>query len=177
MATMQFSTAISALGREAVVYLPTVAAPQAVTEAEINAASAIMLTCNWRGFNPTAEQSKTKKYRHCSKQGFDQLGRTDWTIERPTFIDDPQALDTSTGYPHKSLLPGTKGFLLRRRGLDADPAGFEPFESGQRYDIFPVEFGVRVPVPVAAEEDGQEFEYMQEIAVTGTRREGVIAAA
>lgn len=176
MGTLQFSPAIDALGREAVVYLPAVADPAAVKLTEANATSSVHLTCNIRGFNPTAEQSKTKKYRHCSKQAFDRLGRTDWTIERPTFIDDPQALDSAAAYPHKALVPGTKGFILRRRGLDTDPGNFVPFAAGQRYDLFPVEFGVQVPVPVAAEEEGQEFEYMQEIAVTAPRVTGALVA-
>lgn len=177
MGTMKFSNAVDAIGRELVVYLPAVGNPGAVTVTEAKATATVHLTCNIRGFNPTMEQTKTKKYRHCSKQGFDRLGRVDWSIERPTFIDDPQAADSSVDYPHKALVNGTRGYIMRRRGIDSDPAGFIDFAAGQLYDLFPVQFGERQPVPVAAEEDGQEFEYMQEIAVTGTRIGGTLVAA
>ena len=178
MGSLVFSNAVAALGREAVVHLPTVAVPTAVTLAEANAAGTIHLTCNIRQFNPTADQAKTKKYRLCSKQGFDQLGRIDWTIERVRLIDDPQAVAPFTStYPHKALVPGTKGNILRRRGFDTDPGNFVPFAAGQIYDLFAVEYGVQVPVPVAPEEEGQEFEYDQEIAVVGPRVVGVIVAA
>lgn len=174
MGTMTFPAAVTALGRESVVFLPAVADPAAVKLTEANATATVHLTCAIRGLNPSAEQSKTKKYRLCSKQGFDALGRTDWTIERPTFIDDPQAEDDDPDYPHKTLVSGTKGFILRRRGLDSEPGNFTAFAVGQLYDLFPVEFGVRVPVPVNPEDEGQEFEYMQEIAVVGPRVEGAI---
>jgi hypothetical protein len=177
MGTQLFPAAVAALGRETVVYLaaaPTNSA--AITVAEANAAATVHLTCVVRGFAPTADQAKTRKYRLCSTQGFDVLGRTDWSIERPTFIDEPQALDNSVTYPHKSLVAGTTGYILRRRGLNTEPGAFTAFAAGQRYDFFPVTFGVRVPVPVNPEEEGQEFEYMQEIAITGQRIEGVLAA-
>lgn len=177
MGTMKFSAAVDAIGRELVVFLPTVAAPAAVTVTEAKATATVHLTCNIRGFNPTMEQTKTKKYRHCSKQGFDRLGRIDWTLERPTFIDDPQAPDSSVDYPHKALAAGTRGYILRRRGLDADPVGFVDFAADQLYQLFPVQFGERQEVPVAAEEEGQEFEYMQEIAVTGPVIRGKLTTA
>lgn len=176
MGTQVFSTAVQALGRESVVFLPTVAAPAAVTVAEANATGSVHLTCNIRGFVANGAQTKTKKYRLCSIQGFDQLGRVDWTIDRPIFIDDPQAADSSTAYPHKSLVSGMSGWILRRRGLASDPGNFTAFAAGQRYDLFQVTFGVRQPVPVQPDQDGQEFEYEQEIAVIGSRYEGVIAA-
>lgn len=176
MVTMVFPDSVDALGREAVVFIPTVANPAAVKLTELNAAGAIMLTCAIRTFNATMEQSKTKKMRLCETQGFDSLGRTNWTIERLSFIDDPQAPITDAGYPHKALVNGTSGFLLRRRGLNASVNGFEDFAIGDLYDIFPVQFGSTQPVPVAPEEDGQEFEYMQEVAVKGPRVEGAIVA-
>lgn len=177
MGTQVFPVAVNALGRETVIFIPgTVANLAAVTVAEATATATVHLTCAIRGLNANAEQSKTKKYRLCSIQAFDVLGRVEWSIERPTFIDDPQAADTSVSYPHKSIVNGTSGLILRRRGLPTEPGNFTPIAAAQRYDIFPVQFGVRVPVPVNPEEEGQEFEYTQEIAVIGTRVEGVIAA-
>lgn len=172
-----FPPAIPALGRETVLYLPTVANPSAVTVTETQAAGAVLLHCAIRAFTVNAEQSKTKKYRLCSKQGFDALGRVDWTIERLVFINDPQALPTAVAYPHKKLVEGTTGYLLRRQGLDSSPGTFVDFAAAQLYDLFPVNFGVDVPMPVAPEEEGQEFEYGQEIAVTGPRAKGALAAA
>ncbi|GAA1436302.1 hypothetical protein GCM10009616_35750 [Microlunatus lacustris] len=176
MGTMKFSDAVDAIGRELVVFLPTVADPLAVTVTEAKAAATVHLTCNIRGFNATMEQTKTKRYRLCGKQGFDRLGRTDWSIERLTFIDDPQAEDDNPEYPHKSIVPGTRGYILRRRGIEADPADYVDFAADQLYQLFPVQFGERQDVPVAPEEDGQEFEYLQEIAVTGTVVRGKLAA-
>lgn len=175
--TLVFPPAVPALGRESILYMPTVANPAAVTKAETDAVGAILLSCAIRAFNPTADQSKTKKYRVCTKQGFDVLGRVDWTIERLVFINDPQALPTSTLYPHKALVEGTTGFILRRQGLDSAPGSFVPFAASQLYDIFPVTFGIDVPMAVAPEEEGQEFEYGQEVAITGPRVKGTIAAA
>ena len=174
--SLVFPPAIPALGLETILFLPTVANPSAVTKAETDAAGAVLLSCAIRAFNPTAEQSKTKKYRVCTKQGFDVLGRVDWTIERLVFINDPQALVTSSQYPHKALVDGTKGFLLRRQGFDSSPGTFVAFAATQLYDIFPVTFGVDVPMAVAPEEEGQEFEYGQEVAITGPRAKGAIVA-
>ncbi len=175
--TLTFPPSIPALGLETILYMPAVANPAAVTKAETDAAGAVLLSCAIRAFNPTAEQSKTKKYRVCTKQGFDVLGRVDWTIERLVFINDPQALPTSTAYPHKALENGTKGFILRRQGFDSSPGTFVPFAATQLYDIFPVTFGVDVPMPVAPEEEGQEFEYGQEVAITGPRVKGALVPA
>lgn len=175
--SLVFPPSVPALGRETIIYLPTVANPAAVTLAETQAIGAILLSCAIRAFNPSADQSKTKKYRLCSKQGFDVLGRVDWTVERLVFINDPQALPTSPLYPHKSLVDGTKGFILRRQGFDSSPGTFEAFAAAQLYDIFPATFGIDVPMPVAPEEEGQEFEYGQEVAITGPRTKGVLVAA
>ena len=177
MPSLTFPTGIPALGLETILYLPTVANPQAVTVAETNATGAILLSCAIRMFEATAEQSKTKKYRLCSKQGFDALGRTDWSIARLMFVTDPQALPTSTAYPHKALVEGTRGYILRRQGFDSSPGTFVPLAATQLYDLFPVQFGVDVPTGVAPEEEGQEFEYGQEIAVTGPRAKGAFVTA
>lgn len=174
--SLVFPPAIPALGRETILYLPTVADPSAVKLTEINAAASVLLSCAIRAFNPTAEQSKTKKYRVCTKQGFDVLGRVDWTIERLVFINDPQADVDDVLYPHKALVDGTKGFILRRQGFDSSPGSFVPFAATHKYDLFPVTFGVEVPMAVAPEEEGQEFEYGQEVAITGPRAKGEIVA-
>jgi hypothetical protein len=165
--TLYFPEAVQSLGRETLLYVPTLADPAAATVAEVTAAGAINISCAIRTFNATADQSKVKKYRLCSKQGFDSLGRVEWSIDRPSFIDDPQADDDDTDYKHKSLVDGTRGYLLRRRGLDSDPENFTAWAADQLYQAFPVQFGVRVPNQVNPEEDGQEFEYEQEIAVIG----------
>lgn len=167
MATLQFPASVAALGNETVLFLPAVADPTAVTLTEVNAVGAIFLSCASRAFDASMTQAKTKKYRACSKQGFDQLGRVDWTIAPITFIDDPQALDTSVDYLHKSIVPDTTGHLLRRRGLNSAPGEFVPFAVAQRYQLFPAKAGERMDNAVNPEEDGQEFEYMQEFAVTG----------
>jgi hypothetical protein len=175
--TLYFPEAVQSLGRETLLYVPTLNEPTAATVDEVTAEGAINISCAIRTFNATAEQSKVKKYRLCSKQGFDSLGRVEWTIDRPSFIDDPQAEDDDEDYPHKALVPGTTGYLLRRRGLDSDPEGFVDWAAGQRYQAFPVEFGVRVPNQVNPEEDGQEFEYEQEIAVIGEVVDGTVTAS
>lgn len=174
--TLYFPESVNALGREAVLFLPALASPAAATLAEINGAGAVPLQCAFRMFNTTATQAKSKKYRACSKQGFDSLGRVERTIEAPVFIDNPQAEDDDPEYLHKSLVEGTRGLLLRRRGLDADPDGFVDWAVGQRYTSWPVEFGVRNDVAVNPEEDSQEFEYTQELAVIGEVLNGVVAA-
>lgn len=176
MGTQTFPAAVTALGKESVIYLPAAAALAAVTVAEATATGTIHLTCAIRQFNANAEQASSRKYRLCSIQSFERPGRVDWTIDPITFIDDPQALDSSTTYPHRSLVPGTIGWILRRRGLSSEPGAFTAIAAAQRYDIFTVEWGVRVPVPVNPEEEGQEFEYTQRPFVTGTRIEGAIAA-
>ncbi|RCK68267.1 hypothetical protein DT076_16595 [Desertihabitans brevis] len=175
--TLYFPEAVNALSRETVLYVPTLADVEAMTTAEATGAGAINITCAIRQFNATATQAKTKKYRLCSKQGFDSLGRVEWTVEQLTFIDDPQADDDDPEYAHKSLVEGTTGYLIRRRGLDSAPGEFVDFAAGQRYIAYPVQFGVRIPNAVNPEEDGQEFEYMQEIGVTGPVVDGVVAGA
>lgn len=174
--TVAYPEGVSALGKEVLTFLPILTTPAAATVAVLNGATAINMTCAVRGFNLTQTQSKTKKFRLCSIQGTDVLGRVEAEIEAPTFIDDPQAPDDDPGYLHKALIPGLTGWLIRRRGLAADPNNFVPYAAGQLYKAIPVEFGVRNDVALNPEDDAQEFEYTQEIAVKGEIIEGEVAA-
>jgi hypothetical protein len=176
MTTVPYPLGVAALGKEVLTFVPTLTDPAAATAAELNGATAINITCAVRGFNMTQTQSKTKKFRLCSIQGTDVLGRVETEIEAPTFIDDPQEPDASPDYKHKSLIPGTTGWLIRRRGLAADPNNYVAYATGQLYKAIPVEFGVRNDVAINPEDDAQEFEYTQEIAVKGEIIEGVVAA-
>ncbi len=174
--SVPYPEGVAALGKETLIFVPTLADPAAATVAELTGVTAINITCAVRGFAMTSTQNKTKKFRLCSLQGTDVLGRVETNIDAPTFIDDPQEEDASVDYPHKSLVAGTTGYLVRRRGLASDPVNFVAPALGQLYRAIPVEFGVRNDVAVNPEDDAQEFEYTQEIAVKGEIIPGVIAA-
>lgn len=138
------------------------AAYKAPKATEVNAATAQNLSCHVFSVGLDATEQRNRKRRLCSKQSYEILGATEWTIEDLSYVYDVQNPTSLTHEAYAALVPGTEGFLVLRYGIDAVE---EPEVAvGDVVDVVPVRLGVqRKQAP--AEND--ELTTMQSLVVTG----------
>ena len=164
---------ISAAGKGAVWWVPTVADPTEPTVAEITAGFPIQ--CVLHEFNLNAEQSTVESSRYCDSEVSETLGRTKWTVDPLIYDYNPQSPILTTGeYGHYAkLTPGLTGYLMDRRGLDhaVDPA------ATQYVTMIPVKLGVRTPLPIVVANEGETLRVQQTVAVTGDVEQDVVIVA
>lgn len=165
---------IDAAGKGGLYFVPTIADVNAPTVAELNAG--INLSCLVYSWNPNGSQSKVERTRYCYTSTAESLGRTTYAPDAIEYDYDPQKVNESTGeYAHVAkLAPGTKGFLVDRRGLRPT----EPFAASQVLEIvMPVELGEQMPIVIDPKNEGEKLRYQQQIAVIGdTARRVTIAS-
>nr|DAF00005.1 MAG TPA: major tail protein [Caudoviricetes sp.] len=165
---------IDAAGKGALYFVPAVRDVKAPTVAELNAG--INLSCLVYSWNPNGSQGKVERTRYCYTNTAESLGRVTYAPDAIEYDYDPQKVNDSTGdYAHVAkLAPGTKGFIVDRRGLP--PA--TQFAAGQILEmVMPVELGEQMPAVIDPKEEGQKLRYMQSVAVIGdvARRVAVVA--
>lgn len=158
-----FPEGVSTLGKETVIWVPDLADPNAPTVTELTGASAINLSFAARGFSPTGDQPATQDIRLGTKVAGEAAGRASQSIDDITYVYDPQLVGATTPNPevkhYDSMEPGMLGYLVDRRGLDAETVAVA---ADQVADVYRVELGERRPVAVDATGDGgQKFEYTQ----------------
>ena len=156
---------VETLGNEAVWFVPAIVNTSAPTVAELTAG--VPLQCALTSaFNPNGEQSSGEDVRLCSRDTFEAPGRNRVTIDALEYVYDPQAPEDTTEYKAYSMLePGTKGFIVDRRGLAHETA----WTAAQVVDVYPVTLGERNRVPVELGADGQKFRTSQKPFATGAR--------
>lgn len=137
------------------------------TTAEVTAGTAQNLSCHLFSIGMDATEARNTKRRLCSKQAYEILGQTTWTLEDLSYVYDVQNPSSLTHEAYAALVPGTKGFLVLRYGIDAGTAP----DAGDVVDIVPVRLGVqRKQAP--AEND--ELITMQSVVVTGDIAQDVV---
>lgn len=153
---------IDAAGRGGVWFVPAIADINAPTVAEITAG--VNLSCALYGFNPGGEQSSVNRWKYCYTETVQTPGRTSRTISEIQYDYDPQKPAEATGgYAYyASLVPGTHGFIVDRRGLTRDVA----IAAGQIVDVYPVTLGDRFRVEIT-EEEGAKLRTRQTPYVVG----------
>lgn len=170
MAVPSRPAGITAAGKGAVWWVPTVADPAAPTAAEINAGFAIQ--CVLHEFNLNAEQSTVESSRYCDSEVAETLGKVKWTVDPLIYDYNPQTPTLTTGeYAHYGkLTPGLSGYLMDRRGLDhgVDPA------ATQYVTMIPVKLGVRTPLPIVVANEGETLRVQQSVAVSGDVKQDVV---
>lgn len=156
-------TGINAAGKVALYFVPALADPAAPKLTEVQAG--INLSMIAYAWDPNGTQEKQERYRYGSKNGGNSLGTIKYEAGALEYDYDPQAVDVTTGdYKHYSVLaPGTKGFILDRRGLAPDVAP----AAAQYCSVFPVVLGERLPITVDPKSAGETLRVRQELAITG----------
>lgn len=153
---------IDAAGNSKIVFVKAIANLTAPTLTEIKAGTD--LSCALYGFVPSTEQGTVTRTKYCYKQAAESLGRATTTIEAIEYDYNPQKLDDQDYGYYAALTPGTSGWIVDRRGLDAKTVGFE---ADQIVDIYPVTLGARSRVAVDSTAEGEKLRTRQAIAVSG----------
>lgn len=133
-------------GNLKVVWVPTIANPDAPTVTELTAATAVDLSCYLTadGWNPSTDEQVISDDRLCDTETYEQPGRSSRSLE-VTYIDNTN----NTGLENlavETLVPGTAGYLVTRSGMPYD----QPFAAGDLVDVWPVTCGVYQKVPPEA---------------------------
>lgn len=166
--SVTFPDGVVAQGNELVIFVPTLANPAAPTDDELTAAGAVNLSCYLRGFEPTAEQASIADIRLCSKEQFETPGRVTNTINDLVYVYDPQDAGAVTpgaeNLAYHALADGTEGYLVARRGLDAQSVAIA---ATQVVDVYPVKMGAQRRVAVDPSSEGSKFETTQKAFITG----------
>lgn len=155
-----------AYGREKWAFVPAIANVTAPALTEVNAASALDISCYLFADSGKPAQSTnraTKTRRVCDTVQYEQIGDTSVTGGELSYAVDPQASAGSDGKKAlEKLAEGTTGFLVRRLGI----AVATDFAAGQFVDVFPIEVGPPMPTTVG-DGEASEVGITQTFAVTG----------
>lgn len=164
---------VQAEGNDAVWFVPAIANLTAPTVTEINAG--INLSCYIKGtFDINNEQGTGDDRRLCSKQTFQTLGRVTTSVQPITYVYDPQApTGDAENEAYETLTQGTKGYLVRRRGLDAQDVDIA---AAQKVTVVPIECGVQDEDPIPDNDEFAKLTVTQVFGVTGPVKKGAVAA-
>ena len=132
----------------------------APTAAEVIGATAQHITCHIFPVAPTGTVQRNTKRRMCSKQAYEILGATEYTVDDIQYVYDVQNPETYTHEAYAALVPGTEGYLVFRWGMDV---GIEP-AAAQVVDVFPVRLGPQNKMPPA---ENDELMTSQPVAIIG----------
>ena len=130
-------------GNYKVVWVPTLADPDAPTSTEVTGASVVDLSCYLTadGWTPGLSEQVIADERLCSTETFEQMGRAARTLS-VRYIVNPT--DTTNNKAAETLVPGTAGYLITRSGkafdtalAAADKAWVWPVTPGQYSELPP----------------------------------------
>ncbi len=153
---------IDAAGMSRIVFVQALSDPTAPTTTEIKAGTD--LSCALYGFSPTVDQGTVTRTKYCYKQSAESLGRANVTIEAIEYDYNPQDPEDEDYAYYSALEPGTHGYIVDRRGLDARTADWE---AEQIVDIYPATLGARGRVAIDPTAEGEKLRTRQAIAVRG----------
>lgn len=130
------------------------------TATELSGATAQHLTCHIFPVAPTGTVQRNTKRRMCSKQAYEILGSNEYTIDDIQYVYDVQNPEDDLNAAYAALVPGTKGFLVFRWGIDVAEAP----AAAQVVDIFPVRLGPQNKMPPA---ENDELMVSQPVGISG----------
>lgn len=158
--TLNIPEGVPSDGTVRVDFVPTLADYTASTLAALTGATAEMIGCHMFGIGMGANTERKEKRRLCSKNKYELLGATTYTIDALNYIYDVQNPESDTNAAYAALAPRTTGFLVIRWGIDAAT----PLAEDQVVDIFPVRLGQQIK---QAPEENDELTVSQEVVVIG----------
>lgn len=169
-----YPSSVGSQGKDTWVFVVAIASTTAMTTTEFNASTGVILQNAMRpGFGADAETERITDERQGSLVTYDQLGTTKVTLTDMILIDRPQTAAADATRDHlDTLIEGTVGYLINRRGLGSAPENWVAAASGQKYVGYPVTVGAQVPL---APGDSKAFEVKVSFAVTGAAFKGAIA--
>lgn len=146
-------------GKVRVAWAPAIADTTAPTATELADATIVDLSCylTGDGFNPSLDEATVSDPRLCDVQTYERRGRVTRGLSL-TYIENPGDVDTNEAYD--TLVPGTTGYIVVRRGPDFDTA----FAAADVVDVWPVEAGERSKL---APEANSVLRVTQRMFVTG----------
>lgn len=156
-------------GNVKVAFAPALADPSAPTTTELTGAGVIDLSCYLTadGWTPGLDEQVVSDDRLCDTQTFEQPGRHSRTLAIK-YVDNPT--DDTNNLAYTTLVPGTVGYLVVRRGAPYDQA----FAAGDKVDVWPIKAGQYDKQPPEA---NSTLKTAQKAFVTGPVRDDVELAA
>jgi len=158
---------VSADGNLLVKWVPTIANTLAPTAAEINAGSAVDLSCylTGSGFGPSTDEAIVPDPRLCSRQVFEAPGRLTEMLQLG-YVFNPASPADNVAY--LTLIYLTLGFVVARWGIAFETAVVGG--SVQKVDVYPARCGIQQKQPP---EENSVLRVSQKIFVRGAVRRDV----
>lgn len=169
---------VTANGKDTWWLVPTIADITAPTDAEINAALGLNVTCfllaEQEGVTGTTEKVALARLL-CETSTTEGLGDTTFSMADMQIVFDPQAASGSDGKKAWELIQdGFTGYAVRRQGVksgdDADVT------DGQFVDVVPIETGIAIPGKSSTDAAGI-YTATTAVAITGTPEFNVAVVA
>lgn len=135
-------------GNLRVVWVPTIADTTAPTLTELNAVTAVDLSCYLTadGWNPTKEQATITDSRVCSTQEFGAPGRKTPALSVTVIDNTNSSLETEYNKAVETLIEGARGYFVERSGVAYENA----FATGEKVSIYPAVSGEKQLQPPEA---------------------------
>ena len=162
-------------GNYKVIWVETLANPDAPTAAEINGATSLDVSYYLyeNGWTPGVTSNRvTAPRRLASRKSQERFGTTTETLGDLVYVVNPQAPAGSDGKKaYEALTEGSTGYFVERPGEDADG----DIAASDFVNVYPVELGAQV-ITGDTTDEAAEFQVTQPVSVTGTRRQLVAVA-
>lgn len=137
-------------GNQKVILVPAIADTEAPKLTELDAGTVVDISCylTGDGFTPSLSEQVVADERLCSKQTFEQPGRSQYGLD-VVYIDNTNSPNATTDNKAKdTLVPGVAQYLVVRRGKDYADA----LAIGDKVTVYPIKAGQYNEMPGAANE-------------------------
>lgn len=169
-------TGVGVQGNTKVVWVESLTSLTSPSAAEINAATSLDVSYYLYegGWAPGVNANRVSSPRRlASRTTTERFGTTTETLGDLVYLVDPQAATGSNGKKaYEKFVEGATGYFVERPGKDADT----DIVSGDKVTIYPVELGPQV-ITGDTTDEASEYQVVQPVSVTGTRRQLVTVAA
>jgi hypothetical protein len=164
--TVVFPDGVRSRGNESVIFVTTLADPEAPTVAELTSTTlAANVSCYLSGFAPNGSQDSAEDTRLCSEQTFEDPGDVAMSIDNIEYIYYPQAAPADpNNKPYDLMKNGVAGYLVDRRGLNARTVAVA---AAQIVDVYQVRLGEQFRMPLDPGQQGGKFRITQKPFVIG----------
>lgn len=159
-------------GNQKVLLVAAIANTAAPTVAELTAVGVVDISCylTGDGFTPSLSEQVIADERLCSKQTYEQPGRSQYGLE-VAYIDNTNSPNMATDNKAKdTLVPGTAQYLVVRRGKDFATA----ITAADKVTVYPIKPGKYNELPGEA---NSVLKIGQKLFVTGEVKTSVAVTA